>query len=74
MIQNEIRQLMTDRRTLQNKTLGGVYSFRLSTWSIRLGLNSKYSCKELREALKTMPDVEVDTYHSRRGQTCWRFK
>lgn len=56
---------------------GHDYPVRLSTWSLRARLSDKYPertwrCHELRAVLTTMPEIEKDEYHSRRGNAVWR--
>lgn len=55
------------------------YPVRLATWSLRARLSDKYPertwrCHELRAVLTTMPEIEKDEYHSRRGNAVWRLK
>lgn len=58
---------------------GRDYPVRLATWSLRARLSDKYPertwrCHELRAVLTTMPEIEKDEYHSRRGNAVWRLK
>lgn len=49
------------------------FPVRLSTFNLRIRLDNKYTCTELRSTLNEMPEIERDESLCRRGNTVWRL-
>lgn len=81
-IKAKVLHVMQARAALEEKTLGGRYTFRMATWNLRLAMEAEYpdeewTSAELRKVLTDMAKdgcVTKDKGYSRIGQAVWRLE
>lgn len=81
-VKAKILHVMRMRAAQEEKTLGGVYPFRMATWSLRLAMEKEYpddewKSAELRKVLLDLAKngvVSKDMDHSRIGQAVWKLE
>ena len=81
-VKAKILHVMRTRAAQEEKILGGVYPFRMATWSLRLAMEKAFpgdgwKSAELRKVLLDLAKegvVSKDMDHSRIGQAVWRLE
>ncbi|EAY3775008.1 eaa protein [Salmonella enterica] len=81
-IKAKILHVMRTRAAQEEKTLGGVYPFRMATWNLRLAMEKEFpgdewKSAELRKVLLELAKdgvVSKDMDHSRIGQAVWKLE
>lgn len=80
-VKSKIMLVIRERAAQQEKALGGKYSYRIATWSLRIAMERKYPAEEwksadLRKHLAALADegkVLKCPHESRIGQAVWRL-
>lgn len=74
---NQIIDVFKKYKEWQDENLGAGYPVQMATWNIRNHLENehkqKFSCADIRKEIKGMPDICLDEYYSRRGNSVWRY-